>query len=110
MLQPGNPNVLYAAMWRAERKPWTIISGAQNSSGVGIYKSTDAGSTWQKQSTGLPQGLVGKIDLAISPAAPQRVYALVETTDPDEGVYRSDDAGQSWRLTSNQRGLMNRPF
>lgn len=110
VMEPGNPNVLYAAMWRGERKPWTIISGAHASSGVGIYKTTDGGDTWRRLSNGLPQGLIGKIDLSISPDDPRRVYALVEAPDPEEGVYRSDDGGETWRLTSTQRGLMNRPF
>jgi photosystem II stability/assembly factor-like uncharacterized protein len=52
-LQPGNPDVVYASMWRAERKPWTIVSGAREG---GIYKSTDAGRTWRKLAGGLPDG------------------------------------------------------
>ncbi|HUH11512.1 MAG TPA: hypothetical protein VMK65_00325 [Longimicrobiales bacterium] len=110
IMEPGNPDVLYASAWRAERKPWTIISGMELSGGAGIYKSTDAGRTWSRINQGLPQGLIGKIDLAVSPAAPHRIYAAVEAPDPEEGVYRSDDAGATWRLVSNQRGLMNRPF
>ena len=110
IMEPGNPDVLYASAWRAERKPWTIISGMQLSGGAGIYKSTDAGRTWSRINQGLPQGLIGKIDLAVSPAEPRRIYAVVEAPDPEEGVYRSDDAGATWRLVSNQSGLMNRPF
>ncbi|HSM60681.1 MAG TPA: hypothetical protein VK849_07775, partial [Longimicrobiales bacterium] len=75
-----------------------------------IWKTTDGGETWRIVTQGLPTGLIGKIDLAVSPADPDRVYAVVETTDPDEGLYRSDDRGESWRLVSNQAGLMNRPF
>ncbi|MBI4539774.1 MAG: hypothetical protein HY704_09745 [Gemmatimonadetes bacterium] len=109
-LEPGNPDVIYAGMWRGERKPWSIISGAKAEAGVGIYKSTDGGNTWTRLTAGLPKGLIGKIDLAVSPANPRRIYALVETTDPDEGLYRSEHAGQTWRLASNQAGLMDRPF
>ena len=106
-----NPSELYAAMWRAERRPWTIISGMEHSGREnGIWKSTDGGDTWRMVTAGLPEGLIGKIDLAVTPAAPGRVYALVETTDPDEGLYRSDDGGESWEMVSNQRGIMNRPF
>lgn len=110
-IHPTNPEVVYAAMWRGERKPWTIISGMEASAEEdGIWKSTDGGDTWRIVRSGLPTGLIGKIDLAVSPDAPDRVYALVETTDPDEGLYRSDDAGETWRMVSNQSGLMNRPF
>lgn len=108
---PANPDEIYAAMWRGERKPWTIISGMEASGREdGIWKSTDGGETWKIVTQGLPTGLIGKIDLAVSAADPARVYALVETTDPNEGLYRSDDHGETWRLASNQAGLMNRPF
>jgi photosystem II stability/assembly factor-like uncharacterized protein len=110
-INPENPNEIYAAMWRGQRQPWSIISGMEASGGEdGIWKSTDGGDSWRILTEGLPTGLVGKMDLAVSPDAPNRVYALVETTDPDEGLYRSDDFGESWALVSNQRGIMNRPF
>lgn len=110
-INPANPNEIYAAMWRGQRRPWTIISGMEASGEEdGIWKSTDGGDTWRILRTGLPAGLVGKIDLSVSADAPNRVYALVETTDPDEGLYRSDDFGETWQMVSNQRGIMNRPF
>jgi photosystem II stability/assembly factor-like uncharacterized protein len=104
--QPGNPNVLYASMWRGERKPWTIISGAHEG---GIYRSTDGGTTWSKLGGGLPTGLFGKSNIAVSAADPRRVYALVEA-QPGGGLYRSDDAGDTWRLVSDRRELITRPF
>jgi photosystem II stability/assembly factor-like uncharacterized protein len=108
---PADPDEIYATMWRAERKPWTIISGMEASGREdGIWKSTDGGETWRIVTAGLPTGLIGKIDLAVTPADPNRIYAVVETTDPHEGLYRSDDRGETWRLVSNQAGLMNRPF
>jgi photosystem II stability/assembly factor-like uncharacterized protein len=114
-MNPHNPDVLYAGMWRAERKPWTIISGAREG---GIYKSTNGGDTWSKLSNGLPSEYTGKISISVSPANPQRVYALMEAGDGTlgppggvhGGVYRSDDAGATWTRTSNQAGLINRPF
>ncbi|MCH8962342.1 MAG: hypothetical protein IH820_13755, partial [Bacteroidetes bacterium] len=107
-LNPANPDEVYAALWRAERKPWTIISGDADEDG--LYKSTDGGKTWRKVENGLPQGLIGKIDLAVSPADPSRVYALVEAAPEEEGLYRSNDHGDSWRLVNNEGTLMRRPF
>ncbi|HSG09856.1 MAG TPA: hypothetical protein VLA36_15960 [Longimicrobiales bacterium] len=110
-LNPANPDEIYASMWRGQRQPWTIISGMEAAGREdGIWKSTDGGETWRIVTQGLPTDLIGKIDLAVSPADPNRVYALVETVDPNEGLYRSDDRGETWTLASNQAGLMNRPF
>lgn len=107
-LNPENPDEIYAALWRAERKPWTIISGAARENG--LYKSIDGGNTWKKLSKGLPQGLTGKADFAVTPANPNRIYALFEAPDKEEGLYRSDDRGESWELLSDTSGIMNRPF
>ena len=104
---PGNPREVYATMWRGERKPWTIISGAREG---GIYKSGDGGLTWSKLTTGLPSDLIGKADLAVSSADPNRVYALIEAPVGQGGVYRSDDRGASWKLMSTQATLLDRPF
>jgi photosystem II stability/assembly factor-like uncharacterized protein len=108
-LHPTNPSTIYAAMWRGERKPWTIISGARDEDG--IWRSTDGGDTWERMTNGLPPDLIGKIDLGVSPADPDRVYALVEAPEPLEGLYRSDDRGVSWRLVNDRSmELMRRPF
>ena len=114
-MNPANPDELYAGMWRAERKPWTIISGAREG---GVYKSTDGGESWRKLTSGLPAGYTGKISVSVSPANPRRVYALMEAGDGtlgpaggvDGGLYRSDDAGASWTRVSADRNLINRPF
>jgi photosystem II stability/assembly factor-like uncharacterized protein len=106
-LAPDNPREVYATMWRGQRKPWTIISGAREG---GIYKSTDGGDGWQKLAGGLPRGLIGKSDLAVSAADPSRVYALVEAPVGEGGVYRSDDRGATWTLMSTQSSLLDRPF
>lgn len=105
---PNNPNIIYASMWRNERKPWTIISGANKIGGV--YKSIDGGDTWKKVTKGLPQGLIGKIDFAVSPANPNRLWALVEAPANERGVYRSDDQGESFTLVSTKKDLTDRPF
>jgi photosystem II stability/assembly factor-like uncharacterized protein len=105
-LQPGNPNVVYAWMSRLERKPWTIISGSRDG---GFYKSTDGGEHFTKTASGLPTELIGKANLAVTAAKPDRVYALVEAK-PGGGLYRSDDAGQTWGLINTQAALIQRPF
>jgi photosystem II stability/assembly factor-like uncharacterized protein len=108
-LNPANPDIVYAWMWRGERKPWTILSGAQNSTGVGFYKSTDGGEHFTKITGGLPTELVGKANLAVTAANPNRIYALVEAK-PGGGLYRSEDAGGSWKLLSSNGQLITRPF
>ena len=105
-LQPGNPNVVYAWMSHLERKPWTIISGSKEG---GFYKSTDGGETFTKITTGLPNELIGKGNLAVTAAKPDRVYALIEAK-PGGGFYRSDDGGQTWALVNPQGSLIQRPF
>jgi photosystem II stability/assembly factor-like uncharacterized protein len=105
-LQPGNPNTVYAWMSKLERKPWTIISGSREG---GFYRSTDAGEHFTQVRTGLPTELIGKANLAVTPANPHRIYALIEAK-PGGGLYRSDDAGQSWTLVSSQGSLIQRPF
>jgi len=109
-MAPDDPNTLYASAWRGERKPWTIISGMEYPAGGGIYRSTDGGESWRKVGDGLPSGLIGKIDLAVSAADPDRVYALVEAPEPHEGLYRSDDRGETWEHVNDREGLMARPF
>lgn len=105
-IQPGNPNVLFATMWRGQRKPWTIISGSEDG---GVYKSTDGGDHWTKLGGGLPTGLFGRANIGVSDAAPNRVYALIEAK-PGGGLYRSDNAGASWQLANGDGKLVTRPF
>ena len=105
-LMPGNPNVVYAVMTRSERKPWTIISGAMEG---GVYKSTDGGDNWTKLAGGLPNQLVGKGNIGVTPANPQRLYLLYEAK-PGSGLYRSDDAGATWSLVNGMPNLITRPF
>ena len=107
-----NPRELWVSMWTAERKPWTMISGSEES---GIWRSTDGGDSWNEltaedQDNGLPDGVVGKIGLAISPVDPKRVWALIEATDPDGGIYRTDDGGESWARVNRQREVRQRAW
>jgi photosystem II stability/assembly factor-like uncharacterized protein len=105
-LQPGNPDVVYAWLSLLERKPWTIISGSLDG---GFYKSTDGGEHFTKITNGLPGELIGKANLAVTPAKPDRIYALVEAK-PGGGLYVSNDSGQSWMLVNSQASLIQRPF
>jgi photosystem II stability/assembly factor-like uncharacterized protein len=106
-MNPNNPREIYAAMWRAERKPWTLIDAAEEG---GVYKSTDGGEEWVKLGGGLPEGLLGRIGVAVSPANPERVWALVNAHDPQGGLYRSDDAGDTWTRVNRQRELRQRAW
>ncbi|HEY7501843.1 MAG TPA: hypothetical protein VH740_25205 [Vicinamibacterales bacterium] len=105
-IQPGNPDVVYAWMSRLERKPWTIISGSRDG---GFYKSTDGGERFTRIAAGLPGELIGKANLAVTAAKPDRIYALIEAL-PGGGFYRSDDSGQTWALVNPQPSLVQRPF
>ncbi|HQQ93173.1 MAG TPA: glycosyl hydrolase [Bacteroidia bacterium] len=91
-MDPRNSSVLYACAHQRRRHEWTYISGGPESA---VYKSTDAGTTWNKLSTGLPTNDMGRIGLAISPVNPDVLYAIVEATE-GKGVYRSEDRGASW--------------
>ncbi len=103
---PTNPNIIYASAWRAERKPWTIISGGKEN---GIYRSLDGGDNWGKIGKGLPT-LMGKIDLAVSADDSKVLYALVEAPAKVSGLYRSDDHGVNFVHISDEFGLSDRPF
>ena len=107
VLDPSNPDILYAALWQAGRTPWLLSSGG---TGSGIFKSTDAGEHWTEltHAPGLPNGVIGTIGLAVSAAAPNRVWALVEADSG--GVFRSDDAGATWRRTNDERKLRQRAW
>ncbi|HQR45144.1 MAG TPA: glycosyl hydrolase [Thermoanaerobaculia bacterium] len=104
-IDPGNPRILYAAMWQAVRRPWTMESGGPSS---GLYKSTDGGETWKKLAGGLPQGIVGKVGVALSAARPERVFALVEAEKG--GLFRSEDGGEKWTRVSGNRNLIQRAW
>ncbi|HKV98004.1 MAG TPA: glycosyl hydrolase, partial [Gammaproteobacteria bacterium] len=110
-MDPANPQILYAAMWEAYRRPWTLSSGG---SGSGIYKSTDGGATWTNitHSAGLPTGIFGRVGLAIAPSQPDVLYAIIQAQYQGEagGLFRSDDAGIHWALVNNSMSLTQRAF
>ncbi|MEM8506612.1 MAG: hypothetical protein AAF717_02230 [Bacteroidota bacterium] len=108
-LLPGNSNVIYAAAWKAERKPWTIISGGTKAEG-GIYKSVNGGKDWTKLENGLPKDTIGKIDLAVSRVNSSIVYAIIEAPKGEQGLYKSVDQGKSFEHVSDDIRLVNRPF
>ncbi|MFQ5604879.1 MAG: glycosyl hydrolase [bacterium] len=102
-----NPRVLYASMWRVKRTPYSLESGGE---GSGIWKSTDGGDTWNEitRNEGLPQGVVGINCVTISPANPNRIWAIIEAKDG--GVFRSDDGGEKWRKINDERKLRQRAW
>ena len=107
IMDPTNPNILYAGFWEVYRRPWTLESGGP---GGGIFKSTDGGDTWIEitRNEGLPKGIVGKIGIAVSPANPDRVWAIIEAEDG--GVFRSDNAGRTWSKLNEERRLRQRAW
>ncbi len=92
-IDPANPDIVYASAYQRRRHVWTLIDGGPES---GIYKSTDAGATWNKLKSGLPTVDMGRIGLAVSPADTNVVYATIEAADGKGGVFRSDDRGATW--------------
>ena len=104
---PDDPNTIYAASWRAERKPWTIISGSTNG---GAYKSDDAGVTWKKINLGIDSKYIGKIDFAVSKSDPDRLFVMVEASGGKGGLYKSEDRGESFEHMNSREELVNRPF
>lgn len=103
-----DPNIVYAAFWEFRRSGWNFNSGGSNSA---LYKSTDAGKTWNKIHKGFPAGKLGRIAIAAAPSNTNILYAVIESEqDKDKGLYRSDDGGANWRLTNTDFGLVVRPF
>src|SRR5689334_10379661 len=107
ILDPANPQVIYAALWEASRNSWEMSSGGP---GSGIFKSTDGGDHWTEisRNPGLPKAMLGKIGLSVSGADSNRVYAQIEAEDG--GFFRSDDAGATWTKVTDRRDLRQRAF
>ena len=93
VMDPRNPDVLYAASHQRRRHVFTYVGGGP---GSGMHKSTDGGETWEKINSGLPSVELGRIGLAISPANPEIIYAIVEAANKKGGVFRTTNRGASW--------------
>lgn len=98
VIDPRNPNILYAASWQRHRNVAAYMGGGP---GTALYKSEDGGETWRKLKTGLPKVDMGKIGLAISPQKPDVLYAAIELERRKGAVYRSDNGGESWTKMSD---------
>jgi len=106
VMDPTNPRILYAGFWQVHRKPWELVSGGPEG---GVFRSTDGGDTWKKLEGGLPEGLVGKVGVAVSHARPERIWAVVEAKEKG-GVYRSDDGGEKWTRVNSENKLRQRAW
>lgn len=102
VMDPRNPDVLYAASYQRRRHVWTLINGGPEGA---IYKSTDAGKTWNKLESGLPKGDIGRIGLAVSPVNPDYVYAIIEADYDGNGFYRSTNRGVTWVKMSDYKNV-----
>lgn len=101
-IDPSNPNILFAAMWRFERKPWTHRTGSEDG---GIFKSSDGGKTWKRITKGLPK-LMGRIGVKIAPSNPNVVYVIAES---DEGtLFRSTDRGETFTKVTDDVNIVSR--
>jgi photosystem II stability/assembly factor-like uncharacterized protein len=108
IMDPKDPNTLYASMWQFRRTAWGFNSGGINS---GLYKSTDGGENWNKIHSGFPTGKLGRIAVAMAPSDSNILYAVLETEDKSKnGLWKSINGGQNWEHLNNDFGLVVRPF
>src|SRR5437868_5636591 len=106
VFDPHNPNIVFASLWQARRQPWFFSSGGP---GSGLYKSEDNGVTWkQLTGNGLPEGILGKIGIAVSGADSNRVYAIIEAKEG--GIYRSEDGGEKWTKVNDDGRFRQRAW
>ncbi|SMD43043.1 BNR/Asp-box repeat-containing protein [Aquiflexum balticum DSM 16537] len=107
ILDPNNPNILYATTWDIKRTPYSLESGGPNSK---MFKSTDGGENWKEisRNKGLPEGTLGIMGITVSPLNSNRLWAIVENLNG--GVFRSDDGGETWEKTNEDRNLRQRAW
>ena len=107
ILDPNNPDILYASFWQVYRTPYKMLGGGPECS---LYKSEDGGDSWVdiSENKGFPKRPLGKIGITVSPANSNKLWALVESDNG--GVYSSEDAGESWSLVNDERKLRQRAF
>jgi photosystem II stability/assembly factor-like uncharacterized protein len=107
IMEPGNPQVIYAGTWRLLRTPYSLESGGE---GSGLWKSTDGGDTWTSLKTrkGLPKGVWGVVGIAVAPSNPDKVYALVENAAG--GLFMSNDGGETWSLQTSDNNIRQRAW
>jgi len=103
---PSNPHILFAALYEAQRYPWTAVSGGP---GSGLYKSSDDGANWKRlEGHGLPSGVLGRIGVSVSGGDDNRIYAIIEAEKG--GVYRSEDGGETWALINPDHRFTQRAW
>ena len=108
VMDPNDPNTMYASFWEFRRTAWSFNSGGDNSA---LYKSTDGGKSWNKIHNGFPKGKYGRIAVTVAPSNSKIVYAVVEAEKKDKsGMYRSDDGGANWKHLNADFGIVVRPF
>ncbi len=108
VMDPSNPDILYASFWEFRRTGYSFSSGGASSA---LYKSTDGGASWNKIHNGFPAGKLGRIAVAVAPSNSDILYSVLETEEnEDKGLYRSDDGGQNWTHLNSNFELTVRPF
>ncbi len=108
VMDPIDPNIMYASFWEYRRTAWSFSSGGANSA---LYKTVDGGKTWNKIHNGFPKGKLGRIAVAVAPSNSKIVYSVLETEFPEKnGLYKSEDGGSSWKHMNADFGLVVRPF
>ncbi|NHM01886.1 WD40/YVTN/BNR-like repeat-containing protein [Flavobacterium difficile] len=108
VIDPTNPNIMYASFWEFRRTAWSFNSGGNSSA---LFKTTDGGKTWNKIHNGFPSGQLGRIAIAVAPSNPNILFSVIECEKENEkGLYKSEDAGKTWKHLNNDFALVVRPF